>query len=377
MNFTEIEASIILQHIDGIGPSRFQKLIDIFDSPQQILAAPQDALKTLGKSQYASNLKETILNIQNKPNHKLIQATKREIEYCHQHDIQLICLSNENYPPQLREIAAPPSLLYLKGDISHLSKLQLAIVGSRKASPDAQQISFEWAKQLSQAGIVITSGLAEGIDACAHSGALHAEKPTVAVLAHGLDHLYPQKHLKLSQQVQENGALVTEYAIGMKPQREFFPRRNRIISGLSRGVCIIEAATKSGSLVTAKYALEQNRDIFAMPSHINNRFADGCHNLIKQGASLVTDYQDILDAWSMTFSQSDSALKTPILQTHSEAHSHQSPHPLLEHIPFSPIHFDKLMHESQLSYSDLSQQLMELELKGQVIQQAGLYRRAH
>ena len=174
--------------------------------------------------------------------------------------------------------------------------------------------------------------------------------------------------MHLSHQITESGALISEYAIGMKPQREFFPRRNRIISGLSRGVCIIEAAAKSGSLITARYALEQNRDIFAMPSHIKNPSAQGCHDLIKQGASLVTGYQDILEAWS---------LSTPcdVENTNCQEHDKVSTHSLLQHLPFTPMHFDQLLQQSQLSLPELSKQLMELELKGQIIQEAGLYRR--
>ncbi len=369
MDFTEIEASLILQHIEGIGPTRFHKLTELFDSPEQLLNSSPETLKSLGGSKYAVHLRKTILNIQNNPNHRLIQASQREIEYCQQHDIQLLSLNDKRYPAQLHEIAAPPSILYIKGNPSLVSKLQIAIVGSRKASSDARNISFEWAHQLSKSGIVIASGLAEGIDAFAHQGALSDNHPTIAVLAHGLDQLYPSKHKKLSHQIVECGALVSEYAIGMKPQREFFPRRNRIISGLSRGVCIIEAAIKSGSLVTAKYALEQNRDIFAMPSHINNRAAQGCHDLIKQGANLVTSYTDILETWAMNFAPHD--ISSPsVMDKDLVCES-----PLLQHISFSPVHFDHLMQRSQLSCLELSKELMKLELKRRIIQEAGLYRR--
>lgn len=199
-----------------------------------------------------------------------------------------------DYPPLLREISSPPLVLFCKGDMNLLSHRQLAMVGSRRVSHYGKELAFEFASQLVHSGFIVTSGLAIGIDGESHKGALAAGGKTIAVLGTGVDAVYPKRHAKLAEAVIEQGCIVSEFLPDTPPRAENFPRRNRIISGLCEGTLVVEAAIKSGSLITAKYALEQNREVFAVPGSIHSDYASGCHHLIKQGAMLTESVDDIL-----------------------------------------------------------------------------------
>ena len=211
-------------------------------------------------------------------------------------------ITHADYPAQLKQITKPPLLLYIRGDLNCLHLPQIAVVGSRRMTAGGNNHARSWANYLAQHGFTITSGLALGIDASAHRGALQgsslqAERgKTIGVMATGIEHIYPARNTQLAQQIIDGGgALVTEFPLGTQPRPAHFPQRNRIISGLSLGVLVVEAAVKSGSLITAKYALEQNREVFAIPGSINNPQSKGCHQLIKQGATLVESVTDIVD----------------------------------------------------------------------------------
>jgi DNA processing protein len=214
-------------------------------------------------------------------------------EQCHS---KIISFNDKHYPLLLKQIYDPPLILFIQGNIELLNQTQLAMVGSRNASITGRENAFEFAKQLASLGWVITSGLALGIDGAAHKGVLAVKGHTIAVVATGLDQVYPARHRELAKSILDNnGAIVSEFLPSTPPKPGYFPKRNRIISGLSAGVLVVEATIKSGSLVTARCAIEQNREIFAMPSTINNPQAKGCHWLIKQGAKLVEDIADIVD----------------------------------------------------------------------------------
>ena len=372
MNVDSTQSLLILQHIKGIGPSRLKQLLLHFNTPQEILCASREALSKLGTGKLLMQLADSLIDIQDKGSaHPLAIAAEKEIAYCLDNHIQIITVADPAFPALLKEAPASPSLLYVKGNAGILSKPQLAIVGARNASVEGLNNAAQWAQTLSSNGIVITSGLAEGIDGAAHRGTLSAGGETIAVVAHGLDTLYPRCHQGLSEEIlSAGGALVSEFAIGMSPKREYFPRRNRIISGLSLGVCVIEAAIKSGSLITARYAIEQNREVFALPSHINNVMAEGCHYLIQQGGELVTKPEHILENLNIP--------KLHSVAIEEEGDQQSAPaksNPFLDAIPFSPTHFDELVASSGLAAHLMSAKLMALEIEGKIIAEAGFYRR--
>jgi len=208
----------------------------------------------------------------------------------------IIPITDSRYPSQLKQVYDPPLILFVQGNIALLNQQQIAMVGSRNASINGRENAFEFAQLLAKAGMVVTSGLALGIDGAAHKGTLAVNGKTIAVVATGLDQMYPARHRLLAKNILDNGgAIISEFVPGTPPKPGHFPKRNRIISGLSIGVLVVEATIKSGSLITARYAIEQNRDVFAMPSTINNPQAKGCHWLIKQGAKLVDEIADIVD----------------------------------------------------------------------------------
>ena len=207
----------------------------------------------------------------------------------------MITLHCNEYPALLKRIDNPPPILYIKGNYTLLNDPQLAIIGSRNPTQSGTDNATSFARHLGKTGLCITSGLALGIDGSAHQGALLGNAPTIAVIATGIDRVYPAAHRDLAHKIVENGAIVSEFPIGTQPKAENFPRRNRIISGLSYGTLVVEAALQSGSLITARLAMEQNREVFAIPSSIHNPLAKGCHQLIRQGAKLVETAEDILE----------------------------------------------------------------------------------
>ena len=361
------ECLLLLSRIKGIGPVRLNQLLDTFGSAKRLLNQDSQELLQYSNSKTMQDIALQLALVQQKGlNHPSIQYIKHALDYCHQAEINIIDCYDSRYPQLLSHCHGKPLILYVKGRLEYLSEPQLAIVGARNASFEGQKNSFQWARALAEGGLIITSGLAEGIDSYAHQGALSANKPTIAVLAHGLDQVYPKQHQSLLAEISESGLVISEFAIGERPQREYFPRRNRIISGLSLGVCIVEAALKSGSLITARYAIEQNREVFALPSTINNPRASGCHYLIKEGAQLVTEPEDILRALSICNSISSIAQHQTMSQKESI---------LLDLIPYESTHFDQLRQQLDLSTEGLACLLMQWELEGFIRQDAGFYRR--
>lgn len=285
----------------------------------------------------------------------------------------ILTLADSHYPFLLRQMSAPPPLLYVEGNVSALTDRQLAIVGSRHATPSGLEIAENFAKTLTEAGLTITSGLAAGIDAAAHQGTLRGKGKTVAIMATGLDRIYPKRHRKLAEAiVAGHGALVSEFPLGTPPLAQHFPRRNRIISGLSWGVLVVEASLRSGALITAQFANEQGREVFAIPGSIYNPLARGCHALIKQGAKLVENCEEILEeCLGLTASPSPSPPSTPIT-----GHLAKNLQELLKYVDFEPVLMDQLMVRSQWKMSDLAMALTTLELEGYIIKTATGYARA-
>lgn len=280
-------------------------------------------------------------------------------------DHHIICFDEDRYPLQLKEIASAPLVLFVKGSVGVLLKPQLAMVGSRNPSPLGMENAYEFAKNLARAGWVITSGLALGIDAACHRGALAVKGKTIAVTATGPEKIYPVKNRDLAEEILEKeGAIITEFPTGTAPRPEFFPQRNRIISGLSQGVLVVEATLRSGSLITAKYGNEQGREVFAIPGSIHNPLSRGCHALIKQGAKLVEETEDILEELGW-FAKMDSP-PTRRMTRNSNTTLDETHQKLLECIGSEPVILDRLVERSNLDRQRLPPLLINLEIWGYI-----------
>lgn len=341
-------------HLAFLNANQCERLIEHFGDATTAVAATREQWKQV------SGLREkTIEQFFNLDDTLVEQA----LNWAQQPDHYIITLADETYPELLREISDPPILLYVRGDLSLLKAPQLAVVGSRHASRQGLQIAEDFSRHLSSVGLCITSGLAHGIDAAAHRGALQGQGKTLAVVGTGLDRIYPAANQTLAREIASQGAIVSEYPLGTKPLAHNFPQRNRIISGMATGCLVVEAALKSGSLITARQAMEQGREVFAIPGSINNSLAKGCHQLIKQGAKLVESAQDILEELAplVEFTwNADQLTQPPGLVVKNASH------PLLEIMQFEPISLDELVVLSKMAASDIQSQLMMLELDGQI-----------
>ena len=363
-----LENWLTLLHTPGIGPSTFHTLLDHFGSADAVLNASNSELSGLSlKNDTISALKH-----QEKPD---ITA---DLDWASEPEHHIITSADERYPAQLKDLTDAPPVLYVRGDPDYLLQPQLAMVGSRNPSAAGRNTAREFASHLSDAGITITSGLATGIDGASHEGALQGLAGTVAVVAHGLDIVYPAQHQQLAQAISENGAVVSEMPVGTEPQRGMFPRRNRLISALSLGTLVVEAAVKSGSLITARLALELNREVFAIPGSIHNPMARGCHQLIRQGAKLVESVDDILEDLRFRAPQI-----TPYpIKTHQDTpeklkdrHNTLDPdhQKLLKCLAYEPASIDELVIRSKFSAAEVASILLILELEGIIVCQDGRY----
>ena len=291
-------------------------------------------------------------------------------------DVELLPINSPHYPKLLQQLHCPPPLLYVRGDTGLLSMPQLAIVGSRKHSLAAGDTSRAFARELCRCGFAITSGLALGIDSMAHQGALDSGK-TVAVLASGVERIYPRRHQQLAQRILDSGgALVSEMPANTQPLPACFPRRNRIISGLCLGVLVVEAASKSGSLITARYAMEQGREVFAIPGSIHNPMARGCHQLIRDGAALVETVDDIAEQLSAMVELKRGELHQSPCQKSQPLHRlPPDERRVLQALDYDPVDFDVLIDRTDLRVTELTTLLLSLELQGLIEQNAGKYQR--
>lgn len=279
----------------------------------------------------------------------------------------LLTLEDPKYPPLLKEIHDPPIVLYIKGNLHALTQPTLAMVGTRNPSVTGSETAYHFATELARQQITIVSGLANGIDTQAHKGCLTANGCTIAVMATGIDRIYPLQNRQLAEQIQQFGLLMTEFPLKSSPSAGHFPRRNRIISGSSLATLVIEAATKSGSLITARMALEQNRDVFAVPGSIHNPQSRGCHYLLQQGAKLITSTQDILDELNIDNPIVIAGDPSPLLATTDTN--------LVKCIGFEITTIDKLCQRSGLNVNQVACELAELELQGIVKAIPGGYTR--
>lgn len=285
----------------------------------------------------------------------------------------LVTACDPRYPAQLAAVPGYPPALFVQGDPALLSRPQIAIVGSRSATSAGREAAFEFAARLAAHGFVITSGLAVGIDAAAHRGALAAEGVTIAVCGTGLDRVYPDEHRALAAEIAATGALVSEFPTGTPPQAHNFPRRNRLMSGLARGVLVVEAAARSGSLITARLAGEQGREVMAVPGSIHNVLARGCHRLIKDGAALVETVDDIFAALGLpgVATHAISADGTRADAENPDDRLDSGAEMLLNALGFEPADLDRLVERTGLAAHSVISTLQLLELEGRVESLAG------
>jgi len=352
----ETRAWLTLASTRGVDGALATDLLAGFGSAHAASEARKSELTSLGISQaVASNLAQ--------PEEALIDTAMAWLEQDPAH--HLVPIGSTDYPLLLGEIQDPPVVLFVKGQKPVLREPQLAIVGSRNPSPSGRENAYEFASYLANCGLSITSGMALGVDERAHQGALSTSSPTVAVCGTGLDRIYPPQHAALAEAIANTGALVSEFYPGTPPRRENFPRRNRLISGLAMGVLVVEAGLRSGSLITARLAAEQGREVFAIPGSIHNPLARGCHMLIRNGAKLVEAASDVLAelgplAGVVQNDPANAGQSTPSAGPELDAEYLR----LLDACGYEPVTVDDLVERTRLTTAEVSSMLLILELQG-------------
>lgn len=344
----ELASWLRLQLLPGVGPVAARALLARFGLPPQIFAASFDALREVVPAGVARAILQPPRPVAN-------SQLELTLQWLRQPGNAVLTLGDGAYPLQLLEIPDPPLLLYVRGRADLLSRPCVAVIGSRNASTQGMQNAAAFAEALSRAGLTIVSGLALGIDTHAHEGGLRGEGGTVAVIGTGADLVYPRRNLDLAHRIAAQGCIVSEYALGLPAMPGNFPRRNRLISGLARGVLVIEAAAQSGSLITARLAGEYGRDVYALPGSIHATLAKGCHALIKQGAKLVDSVDDVLQElqWPVSAGPAAPAPAAPA-------------HPLLAALGHDPCDADTLAARSALAMAEVMGELLALEMAGLV-----------
>jgi len=346
---------VAMNMIPGLGSLRVKNLMDKFGSPQEVFnASEKDLLRVSGIG------KEIIARIKNFD----FKTVEEEFSVCKKNGIKIICIEDEEYPPLLKEIPDPPLVLYVMGKIPTW-RFNFAIVGSRRASFYGISTAERFAFQLASLGFCIISGLARGIDSSAHRGALKAGGKTIAILGSGLLNVYPPENKSLAEEIIDRGAVISEFPLKTPPHRENFPRRNRIISGLSQGVLVVEAARRSGALITADLALEQGREVFAIPGKVNSPTSSGTNYLIKQGAKLVDAVEDILEEFGIH------------KQTVDESNLDLSPYEkkIISVLRIKEMVVDEIIVKTGLNLQTVNQSLISLQLKGIIYAEpGGIYR---
>jgi DNA processing protein len=358
---------LLVQRIFGLGAASMQRIMQKLEDVQQLFTLTRQQLQSYELSPVVI---EQILT----PNW---QQAEQDAAWLAKHtDTQLVSLFDSNYPPLLKEIASPPLMLFMQGEVGLAQQAQLAMVGSRNPTPAGKEAATQFARYFAQTGMVVTSGMALGVDGCSHRGALQAKGKTIAVVGTGIDKIYPQRHRRLAEEIRQHGLIISEYPLGTAPSPENFPRRNRIISGLSMGVLVVEAALQSGSLITAQAALEQGREVFAIPGSIHNPLSKGNHRLLKQGAKLVETAQDVLDELTGFMALYRTHSPNPAKAAQANPHLSQATlsdvqRHLLACLSQEPTHIDDVIQRSQIPANEVVSLLAELELQGVVEHQLG------
>lgn len=354
---------LALKSVPGIGCCHFKRLIDHFKSPELVLEASREELLKL------DGMSERLVSAIRQ--HKIPEQVKKELDLVVQKSYRIVTMTDSDYPPLLLQIPDPPPFLYVYGNLDRSIK-NVAVVGSRNATTYGISTTEQLCTNLASNGITVVSGMAIGIDTAAHEGALMGKGKTIAVLGSGLERVYPSENIKLFHKIAANGAVISEFSLMTEPEAHNFPVRNRIISGISLGTVIVEATKRSGSLITARLAAEQNREVFAVPGSIHSFKSTGTHTLIKQGAKLVEQTQDIIEELA------------PLIQGHAIAENTGQNKTKAELPPLSseeltvykalgpyPVHIDELVRKISIEPGKLSSILLKLELKGVAVQTPG------
>ena len=359
---TELESWIILNQVPAIGPARFKKFLDFFGTAEKILAAQVfDLMHIEGIERKTA---ETIVSDRQKFD------VVKELAEAEKNGVRIIASFMDEYPQTLKTIYNYPPVLYVKGSFDKKAAVAVGIVGTRKFTSYGKMVCEYLARELAGSGITIVSGLARGVDTIAHQTAVNEKGRTIAVLGNGLSHHYPPENRKLEDKIVQNGAVVSEFGMHTKPDKQNFPRRNRVISGLSLGVVVIEADEKSGALITAKSAIEQGRDVFAIPGNIFSKYSRGPHKLIKDGAKLVETVDDIINEINV--------LKNFVKKTKDNLkvikeikNLNNESIVVLEAIGYEPVHIDVLFEKIKLPIEKLSVILLELVMDGVITELPG------
>lgn len=359
----ELAAWLRLLLTRPVGPVAVRKLLAALGSPQAVFAAHRAALQELLGERDAQHLSQ-------EPEDLAAQIDATWAWLNAQPQRAVVTLADADYPRALLNTADPPILLFAQGRLSHLNTPSLAVVGSRNPTQQGRDNARAFAAAFSRAGLTVVSGLALGIDGAAHEGALQGAGGTVAVIGTGLDIVYPARHKALAQSIVEQGVIVTEFPLGTPPLPGHFPRRNRIIAGLSQGVLVVEAAVQSGSLHTARLGADMARDVFAIPGSIHSPQSRGCHALIKQGAKLVETAQDVLE--ELQFGGTPTSPQLPLaIEDDALASAEGGTDLLLDALGFDPVSLDALTARTGLPAADLNARLLDLELDGRVARLPG------
>ncbi|MCD6583473.1 MAG: DNA-processing protein DprA [Candidatus Omnitrophica bacterium] len=352
-----IKKSLLLLNHIKISPQKIQRAVSIFADPDEILKMGSGSLRE--KLHFKDYEIEKFFSVKNS------FQIEKELEIAEKEGIEIIDIFSQDYPPFLKEIVFAPPILYVKGEREVLSQICFAIVGSRIPTVYGLSMAERFSFGLASLGIVVVSGLARGIDTQVHRSALRGGK-TVAVLGSGLLNLYPKENRKLAYKISEEGALVSEFSLFEPPLRENFPRRNRIISGLSKGVLVVEASAKSGALITARYACEQNREVFALPGQANSPLSKGTNFLIREGAKLVEGIEDILEELNLDIEIEADKGKRGLSLSPQERK-------MLEAISEKGTHLEELILKTGLSFDMVNKTVVSLRLKGLIKERTPLH----
>lgn len=348
---------LAVKQVPRIGPARIRSLLDHFGSLRQAWQATDGEIRNVLPTQLANEF----LTLRDQTDvAALYNRTTRE-------GVNIACWTDDTYPALLREVPAPPPVLYYRGQLIETDTTAVAIVGTRKVTAYGREMAYRIAYDLAKAGVTIVSGLALGVDGIAHRAALEAGGRTIAVLGSGIDVMYPGRHRDLAHKITQQGAVVTDYPPGTQPDRFNFPPRNRIISGLSRGVVVVEAPERSGALITVDFAAEQGRDAFAVPGPVHAPASAGCHRILREGATLVRSAEDVLEDLHIRRVDHEQPVQQPALSFSDDQRR------LLAVLTSQPQHIDDVAAKLNKSVNDVSGELMMLELQEAVHNAGGGY----